>query len=213
MTGSIVFTLGLGFLLGLKHATEADHLVAVSTIVSEQRSMRKSAIVGFLWGIGHTSSLLVAGIAVIVMGIVIPQRVADLLEFGVAIMIIALGCRLVWRTQTAHTHPHHHDALKRIGWKPVMIGVVHGMAGSAALTLLILTEVVHGHSPLLGIGYLLIFGVGSILGMLSMSAMISLPFVYGAGWSHRLDRPLRLTAGVGSAVFGVFYAWLLLLRA
>src|SRR5439155_14230844 len=97
MNESLLATLGLGFVLGLKHATEADHLVAISTIVSERRSIWESASVGALWGVGHTASLLVAGFFVIALGIAIPERVASLLELAVALMIIFLGTRLLYR--------------------------------------------------------------------------------------------------------------------
>src|ERR1051326_7957141 len=113
MNESLFFALGLGFLLGLKHATEADHLVAVTTIVSEQRSVMRSAAVGALWGIGHTISLFVAGVMVILLQVTIPERTAALLEFAVALMIIFLGTRilyLVLRGQShVHVHAHTHD--------------------------------------------------------------------------------------------------------
>src|SRR5437016_5155608 len=96
MQSSIFLTLGLGFALGLKHATEADHLAAVSTIVGERRSLWESARVGALWGLGHTSSLLLAGLFMIVLGVVIPERVANILELGVAIMIVVLGSRVLY---------------------------------------------------------------------------------------------------------------------
>src|SRR5262245_33675529 len=110
MNESILATLGLGFVLGLKHATEADHLAAVSTIVSEKRSIWQSATVGILWGIGHTASLLAAGVLVIALGIVIPERIAALLELSVALMIVFLGARLL----RAHIHPHTHGGLRHI---------------------------------------------------------------------------------------------------
>src|SRR5215468_3494271 len=116
MNESMYATLGLGFALGLKHATEADHLAAVSTIVSERRSLRQSATVGALWGLGHTMSLLIAGVFVIALGVGIPERLADLLELMVAFMIIFLGARLLRMHIHAHTHEgrshihfHFHD--------------------------------------------------------------------------------------------------------
>src|SRR6185436_697945 len=113
MQNSILLTLGLGFVLGLKHATEADHLAAVSTIVSERRSIWESARVGALWGLGHTASLFIAGLLVIVLGVTIPERVANILEFCVALMIITLGSRLLYLTlrnnPVMHVHAHTHD--------------------------------------------------------------------------------------------------------
>src|SRR5262245_43222308 len=113
MSNSLTFALVIGFLLGLKHATEADHLVAVTTIVSEQRSVWRSGLVGALWGVGHTASLLAAGVVVIILGAAIPHPVASILEFVVALMIIFLGSRILYltlrrRTQL-HVHTHKHD--------------------------------------------------------------------------------------------------------
>src|SRR2546423_10390643 len=107
-----LFALGLGFLLGLKHATEADHLVAVTTIVSEQRSVARSALVGAMWGVGHTAALLAAGVVVILLEVTIPERVAAALEFCVALMIVFLGSRVLFlalrRRRRVHVHAHTH---------------------------------------------------------------------------------------------------------
>lgn len=241
MHDSLSIALGLGFLLGLKHATEADHLVAVTTIVSEQRSVWRSMMVGVLWGIGHTAALFAAGLLIIVLHVAIPERIAALLELAVAAMITILGARILYlllrdrRRLHVHTHTHdgrthshlhfhdredehrvsdadrhnapaHHRGLR--GLRPVFIGVVHGLAGSAVLTLLVLTEIVgNGGSRALGLAYLLIFGAGSIGGMLVMSALISLPFVFTANYFARINHPLRLIAGVASVAFGIYYAW------
>jgi ABC-type nickel/cobalt efflux system permease component RcnA len=241
MYDSLSIALGLGFLLGLKHATEADHLVAVTTIVSEQRSVRRSMMVGILWGIGHTAALLGAGLLIIILHVAIPERVAALLELAVAAMITFLGGRILYlllrdqRRLHVHTHKHdgrthshlhfhdrgdehrvadadkhgataHHTGLR--GLRPVFIGVAHGLAGSAALTFLVLTEIMSGGgSRALGFAYLLIFGVGSIGGMLIMSALISLPFIFTASYFARINYPLRLVAGLASVAFGIYYAW------
>lgn len=236
MYGSILSTLGLGFVLGLKHATEADHLAAVSAIVSERRSLRASARVGALWGLGHTTSLFVAGLLVIGLGIVIPERLANILEFCVAIMIIALGSRVLYialrkhRSVHVHTHTHGGHAHSHLHFhahtdahrvtvphegphsglsylRTYAVGVVHGLAGSAALTLLVLTAVMRNGSALLGLAYLLIFGIGSIGGMLIMSCVIGLPFALSFRFSERLPFVLQLSAASASLVFGCFYAW------
>jgi high-affinity nickel-transport protein len=236
MNASIYFALGLGFVLGLKHATEADHLVAVTTIVSEQRSIWRSALVGALWGVGHTVSLMFAGIVVLLLEISIPQSVARLLEMAVALMIIFLGTRilyLVFRGRRhihvhvhahdgyAHTHFHFHDRndshqpaplpdrshhqSSLTGWRPLIVGMVHGVAGSAALTLLVLTEVVRGGSRILGLAYLFVFGLGSIGGMLLMSTMISLPFVLTTRRFERIEIPMRIVIALSSIAFGIYY--------
>jgi ABC-type nickel/cobalt efflux system permease component RcnA len=231
--------LGLGFVLGLKHATEADHLVAVSTIVSEHRSVWRSAAVGGLWGLGHTASLFVAGAVLIALRVRVPEGVATVLELAVALMIVLLGTRilyLVLRGQRevhvhehahggrTHTHLHFHSAADAHaaaegptvshawhrglwGWRPFAVGAMHGLAGSAALTLFVLAEVMRGGSRLLGFTYLLIFGVGSIGGMLLMSTLIGLPFVLTARRFQRVDTPVRLLAGTASVAFGLYYAF------
>ncbi len=230
--------LGIGFALGLKHATEADHLVAVATIVSEQRSVWRSSLVGALWGVGHTAALLAVGQLVLFLRVTIPPRVAALLEFGVALMIVLLGTRVLYfllrdrrrlHTHThrhgarVHTHLHFHDEQDEhqpaaphpprharhglSGLRPLLVGAVHGLAGSAALTLLILTEVVRGGSRALGLSYLLLFGAGSVGGMLLMSTLISLPFALTAARFERINTPVRLVAGLASVAFGLFYAW------
>jgi sulfite exporter TauE/SafE len=231
--------LGLGFLLGLKHATEADHLVAVSTIVSEHRSVWRSAAVGGLWGIGHTASLFVAGAVLIALRVQIPERVATALELAVALMIVLLGTRILYlvlrRRRDVHVHAHTHGGRTHThlhfhsasdahaaaeghavshawhrglwGWRPVAVGAVHGLAGSAALTLFVLAEVMRGGSKLVGFAYLLVFGIGSVGGMLLMSTLIGLPFVLTAQRFRRVDTPVRLLAGAASVLFGLYYAW------
>jgi sulfite exporter TauE/SafE len=224
MHESMLATLGFGLVLGLKHATEADHLAAVSTIVSERRSVWQSAAVGALWGLGHTASLLVAGLFVLGFGLLIPERLANFLELAVAIMIIVLGMRLLRMHIHAHTHEgkwHVHFHFRDdqhaggrhvgfLGWRPVLVGVMHGLAGSAALTLLVLSQVVRNGGAVLGFAYLAIFGVGSIGGMLLMSGIIGLPFWFGAQMFQRVLVPMRLFTAVLTTSFGVFYAYRML---
>jgi ABC-type nickel/cobalt efflux system permease component RcnA len=231
--------LGFGFALGLKHATEADHLVAVSTIVSENRSVWRSAAVGALWGLGHTASLFVAGALLIALRVPVPARVATALELAVALMIVLLGTRVLYLVlrdrRDVHVHAHTHGGRTHThlhfhgrqdahaaadahavshawhrglwGWRPVAVGALHGLAGSAALTLFVLAEVLRGGSKLLGFAYLLVFGVGSVGGMLLMSTLIGLPFVLTARSFRRVDTPVRLLAGATSVLFGLYYAW------
>jgi ABC-type nickel/cobalt efflux system permease component RcnA len=226
--------LGLGLVFGLRHATEADHIVAVSTIVSQQRSLLRSCTVGALWGIGHTVSLIVVGVIVLALRIAVPERVAHWLEFGVALMIIGLGFGALLRVrrsrrQKVHLHLHKHDgvshahlhfheqetlhtgtpkahshAVSRIGFKPLLVGAVHGLAGSAALTLLVLTQV---DSTALGLLYLAVFGFGSICGMLLMSGLIGLPFALSSRRFNGVHDGLQTMAGALSVVFGLWYAY------
>ncbi len=224
--------LAVGLLFGLKHATEVDHVVAVSTIASQQRNVMRSALVGALWGAGHTASLLVVGVIVLVLRIAIPERVSSWLEFGVALMIIALGGVALWKSLRnrgdVHVHEHSHDgmshvhihfhesetrhdrerkhshAITAIGVKPVLIGMMHGLAGSGALTLLVLTQI---SSAWIGLLYLAIFGVGSIAGMLLMSGLIGLPFALTARNLSNVHHRMQVAAAVVSIVFGLWYAY------
>lgn len=231
--------LGLGLIFGLKHATEVDHVVAVSAIVSEHRNVFRSALVGALWGAGHTVSLVVVGVLVLVFRVVIPEHVASWLEFGVALMIITLGVvaivRVLRKRSDVHLHRHTHDgqshvhvhfhehgtehpsvaittspqlahshAISRVGIKPLLVGMMHGLAGSAALTLLVLAQI-----PSIGLGllYLALFGVGSTVGMLLMSGLIGLPFALSSGKLTRLNYGLQSAAGALSVLFGLWYAY------
>jgi ABC-type nickel/cobalt efflux system permease component RcnA len=232
--------LGLGLVFGLKHATEVDHVVAVSAIVSEHRNVLRSALVGGLWGIGHTVSLVVVGLLVLVFRVAIPLPVANWLEFGVALMIIGLGAlaltRVLHRRTDVHLHRHSHDgqshvhihfheqgtehesgassnkmrhsthshAVSRLGFKPLLVGAMHGLAGSAALTLLVLTQI---QSLWLGLVYLTLFGVGSTFGMLLMSGLIGLPFLLSGKRLTRISYSLQTVAGGLSIGFGVWYAY------
>lgn len=233
-TGALA-VLGLGLMFGLKHATEVDHVVAVTTIVSEQRSIWRAAIVGGLWGAGHTASLVVVGVFVLTMRVAIPESVAGWLEFGVALMIIALGVNAFAKAlrgrsdahvhrhrhagvEHAHVHFHEHDAadarvrveavhthaVTRVGLKPVLVGAVHGLAGSAALTLLVLAQI---DSVVLGLVYLAVFGAGSVVGMMLMSGLVGLPFALSGGRLTGLGNGLQTAAGVSSVVFGLWYAY------
>ena len=232
---STVAVLFIGLLFGLKHATEVDHVVAVSTIVSQHRSVWRSSLVGALWGAGHTVSLLIIGIFVLTLRIAIPERVSNWLEFCVALMIIGLGASALWRALrkrgdvhvhahshdgVSHTHVHFHEsqtkhdahrahthAVSQIGIKPIFIGAMHGLAGSGALTLLVLTQI---KSTWQGLLYLAVFGVGSIAGMLLMSGLIGLPFALTSHNLTGLHHRLQAAAAVFSLAFGVWYAYDLL---
>jgi hypothetical protein len=226
MNESILATLGIGFLLGLKHATEADHLAAVSTIVSQRRSLSQSAMVGALWGAGHTASLLVVGFLVIAMGLAIPDRIANLFELAVAVMIVFLGMRILRlhvhshrHGGTSHAHLHFQDDahtddahMPLSSWRAALVGMMHGLAGSAALTLLVLSQVLHQGGTVLAFAYLVVFGFGSIGGMLVMSSLIGLPFSLGFRLSRQTLVPLRVLTGIFSTTFGVFYALRILSR-
>lgn len=231
---SMLAVLSIGLVFGLKHATEVDHVVAVSTIVSQHRNVFHSALVGALWGIGHTVSLLVIGVIVLSLRVAIPERVSGWLELGVAIMIVCLGIsalrRALRKSGEVHVHQHSHDGLShthvhfhenetkhepashsqhshivsRLGWKPILIGMMHGLAGSGALTLLVLTQI---SSPWIGFLYVATFGLGSIVGMLLMSGIIGLPFALASTKLTHLHQGIQTLAAVLSICFGIWYAY------
>ncbi|MBM2840475.1 MAG: high-affinity nickel-transporter [Bacteroidetes bacterium] len=232
--------LGIGFVLGLKHALDADHLLAVSTIISERKGILRSAGVGLLWGLGHTASLLLAGLIVIALRVEIPERVALTMEFLVALMLIGLGLNVLyklvrggkihshahWHGNHLHVHPHAHEHApgdqhvhhhEPFGFmsksmmshlskdkKPVFIGMIHGLAGSAALMLVVLATI---PSTGLALAYVAIFGFGSVGGMVAMSTVIGIPFALTPHRSERLNQVVRGVSGGLSLVFGSYYAW------
>ena len=229
----------LGFFLGMRHATDPDHVIAVTTIVARQRRVGAAALIGVLWGIGHTLTIIAVGGAVIVFGVVIPPRLGLTMELSVALMLILLGLLNVagitrWITGTVtpvHVHPHRHgDDLhahgahgyaaddapltrldRRLGdlglyqaLRPLAVGVVHGLAGSAAVALLVLAAI---PDPLWGIAYLIVFGVGTIAGMMLVTAASALPFAYTVNRFAAVNRHLVLASGVASIAFGLFLVY------
>jgi high-affinity nickel-transport protein len=238
----------LGFFLGMRHATDSDHVVAVTTIVSRQRSIASAAMTGVFWGIGHSITLLVVGGAIILFGFVVPERLGLSLEFCVALMLILLGLlnlKSVVRTVRGlnleadgrvhehshqhgdyiHTHAHGHDPdnhghsedavlsvkldrqfgrskIYRI-LRPIVIGIVHGLAGSAAVALLVLPII---RNPIWAMMYLLIFGIGTIAGMMLITAAIAIPVTYTVRFQF-LHRHLGAAAGVLSLGFGLFLVY------
>jgi high-affinity nickel permease len=217
----ILSLLSLGFLLGLKHALDADHVAAILTIATENRTFWRSSLIGFCWGVGHTVILLVVGTAVLLFKLTIPSAWAKLFEVAVGLMLVGLGLSVafaLWRERVhlhAHWHEHgeqhrhlhshsrsaHHDHLHRfrLEYKSLAVGMVHGLAGSAALLLLVLAAV-----PSLGVGlvYILVFGAGSILGMVFLATAMSIPFAMSAERTARVHQTLRAAAALFSIVLG-----------
>lgn len=215
--------LAIGFALGLQHATEADHLAAVSTIVSEKKSLLTASIVGGFWGLGHTISLFAVGAVVIFLKVQISETVEARLEAIVGGMLILLGLNAIRKLFTAnktHVHKHEHGEREhlhihshvdeteashhRFSPRSILIGMVHGLAGSAALMLLILPTI---PSPLIAMVYILIFGIGSIGGMMAMSLLIGLPFHLTAKRFDFLNKGIRFCAGVFSLGLGAFIVY------
>ena len=215
---STVGILMIGFALGLQHAVEADHLAAVSTIVSEKKSLASASLVGGLWGLGHTLSLFIVGAAVIFLKLQISETVEARLEAIVGVMLIVLGInalRKLFSAETIHVHKHEHGEREhvhihthnegkaqshhRFSFRSILIGMIHGLAGSAALMLLIVPTI---GSPWLALSYILVFGIGSIGGMMAMSFLIGLPMHFTLNRFSILSKGLRLVAGCFSLILG-----------
>jgi hypothetical protein len=216
-----------GLSIGIKHAFDADHLAAVSTIVCKRKNLLGSLLIGGVWGIGHTVSLMLAGVGVIILGISI-NRYEKILEFGVALMLIGLGANVLYKLvrggrlhyhvhshgSYTHIHPHIHENKPepdsnshhglRLSIRPLIIGMVHGLAGSAALMLYILTTI---KSTALAFGYLIVFGIGSIGGMMLMSIVLSLPARFTTEHFKRTHLAVQAAAGLFSLGVGLSLAY------
>ena len=258
---TLLSIIALGFFLGMRHATDPDHVIAVTTIVSRQRSIRHAALIGVLWGMGHTITIFLVGSAIILFGVVIPPRLGLTMELSVGLMLVLLGVLNLtgftrWITETLtppaqepngqsdaqspahlhahmhargnyiHAHPHRHqpeshghaEGATPVSWmdrmfgqlglyqavRPLAVGLVHGLAGSAAVALLVLTTI---RDPRWAIAYLLVFGVGTIAGMMLITAAIALPFKYSQIRFARLNHALAVGSGLLSIAFGIFIVY------
>jgi high-affinity nickel-transport protein len=233
----------LGLFLGMRHSTDPDHVVAVSTIVSRQGSIRSSATIGLLWGLGHTLTIFLVGSAIIIFGVAIPPRLGLSMEFCVALMLILLGVLnlsgvIGWLSSRLTPAKHGATAAQPAGTvdpaaaaktipsfcgrieiltertigklglyqtiRPLVVGLVHGLAGSAAVALLVLSTI---KSPLWSTAYLLVFGLGTMVGMMLMTAAISVPLVYTGKRFFKLNRHLAAISGFASMAFGIFLVY------
>jgi hypothetical protein len=238
----------LGFLLGMRHATDPDHVVAMTTIVSRERTTFHAMVVGAFWGLGHTITIFVVGSAIILFKLTITPRMGLTMELSVGFMLILLGVLTLtglsrrgieWITARQASHGKHshfvaghwmihaHDdegeaSLVKLEpvqgetpkwWKklehfhilrPLIVGIVHGLVGSAAVALLVLAAITR---PPWAVAYLLVFGLGTIAGMMLITAMISLPFTYTLKHSARLNQALGVASGVLSLSFGLFLCY------
>ncbi len=233
LTGGHIYSfaaiVALGLVLGMRHSTDPDHVVAVSTIVSRERSVRQGAIIGMMWGFGHTLTIFIVGAAIILFKLTIPPRLGLSMEMAVAAMLIFLGIlnltgvlqrvtsRLTakaWtqssvpnlrESQTAPSNNRFHRLVTRFGYyqllRPLAIGLVHGLAGSAAVALLVLSMI---HSPAWAIAYLIVFGLGTVAGMMLMTTVMAIPI---ALTGRNSSRYLTMASGLVSVCFGLFLVY------
>ncbi len=244
----------LGFFLGMRHATDPDHVVAVSTFVTRHKSVSRSLWIGFFWGMGHTVTVVMVGSSLVLLGIELPVRLGLSLEFSVGLMLVVLGWLnlrgfLDWlKTVTTanaevegstlshshahahgdyiHTHEHRHEPERHphasdktpVSWmdrnlggmapyqwaRPLFVGVVHGMAGSSTVALLVLAAI---RQARWAIAYLLVFGAGTILGMLLVTLAIAYPLVLGQGRFSKWSNVFRFASGAVSLAFGLFIVY------
>jgi hypothetical protein len=211
----------LGLLVGLRHAFEPDHLTAVSTLVAEARDGKRGVLVGAIWGLGHTVSLLVVGIVLLVAGATLPDHVAAMFECGVSVMLILLGIRSIARALrsggsgpvTPHRHgpvhhahpegaPHIHVGSRIVAWRPLIVGLVHGLAGSGALTALVFAEL---PTTALRIAYITLFGFGSVAGM-AIASGIAGASLHAVAHRPSTQRRLAVVTGAVSIVVGVLWS-------
>jgi hypothetical protein len=224
--------LALGFLLGMRHATDADHLAAVATLATRSRSVGHTVVQGIAWGTGHTLTLTLFGGAVLVLGAVVPAQAAQALELAVGVMLVLLGADALYRLRrervhfhahchadgVAHFHAHSHrgegaphDPARHEHRHPrgfparaLLVGMVHGMAGSAALILLSLETL---RSPAWGFAYIAIFGLGSILGMAALSAAIAVPLRLTSRHLKRTYDGLSAAVGLATVLLGCYIVY------
>ena len=238
--------MAVGFFLGMRHATDPDHVIAVSTIVTRNRNLGRAALIGAFWGLGHTITIFAVGTGIILFNLVIPARVGLSMEVSVGIMLIILGVMNVMAflraVRTApdganedvhdesmvhshrhshggivHSHLHTHEPAQSLALldrslarfdayqhlRPLAVGIVHGLAGSAAVALLVLATI---RDARWAVAYLLVFGVGTIAGMMviTMSLATTLKF---AGRRQSMARKLAMASGLLSLGFGFFVVY------
>lgn len=218
----IITSSGFGSLLGMRHALEPDHLAAVSTLVSRERSSVKAAFLGVCWGLGHTLALLMVGVALVMLRAEMPASVSDAFEFTVAVMLVGLGLRAILQAgaqgangpthvhrhgRVVHTHAgmagHVHIGTWTLARRPLAVGAIHGLAGSGALTALVLTTLPTTAARL---SYMALFGLGSTLSMAALSGLLGWPLAR-LGTHHAVVRGVTLLVGCLSIALGVFWGY------
>jgi hypothetical protein len=218
----LVASSGLGSLLGMRHAIEPDHLAAISTLVTAERSPYRAAWLGFCWGLGHTASLVLAGLSVVLLRAEMPPFLSWSFELMVAIMLVVLGVRAIASASrqgregpiVAHRHGgivhRHHTATDHVHFgrwtlarRPLLVGAVHGLAGSGALVALVPATLPTASAR---VAYMVLFGLGSAVGMATMSGLLGWPL---ARWGSRqsLGRAITLLVGCGTTALGLVWGY------
>lgn len=218
--------LGLGFVLGMQHALEADHIAAVSSIAARRSKVGDIVKHGLTWGLGHTITLFLFAGAALVLGQAIPEHIERPLETAVGIMLVGLGVHVLWRlwrdrvhfhqhshndgTQHLHVHSHAGEAVAHtqsahehghgFRWRSLLVGLMHGMAGSAALLVLTVSQ---AKDPVQGLFYVLLFGVGSMIGMGALSTAIAVPIAASAKFLTWANRGLQVAVGIITIAIGL----------
>lgn len=222
--------LTLGLMIGMRHALEADHVAAVASLATRSRSVKETTRLGIAWGMGHTITLFVIGSAVLLMGTLVPPTLAQGLELAVGVMLLLLGLDVLRRLirDGIHVHVHQHNGQRHVHahdhqapvihdmdahrhahrapvpWRALCVGLIHGMAGSAALVVLTLSTI---QSAWQGVLYIVLFGVGSIVGMAALSAVIALPLRFTARRVAWFYKGLSGTIGVLTVLLGASVIW------
>ncbi len=199
---SLGMVLLLGLFLGMRHAFDPDHVVAVSTILSRSRSLRQAARVGVAWGLGHSLTILAAGVVMIAGGLVVPERMTLALEAFVGVMLLVLGVGNLLALRSGLESPHDDSRASGL-LRPIAVGVVHGLAGSAAVTLLILATI---RQPLWAVAYLVIFGAGTVAGMVAVTCGLARALDEGTRRVGGFRRRFVMVSGAASIVLGVVLA-------
>jgi high-affinity nickel-transport protein len=223
----LITSSGLASLLGMRHALEPDHIAAVSTLVSREQSGFRAAWLGVCWGVGHTLALLVVGLGLVLLRSEMPVRLADAFEMAVAVMLIGLGVRSVLQAARlgakgpmsvhrhrwiVHQHPgvpaHVHIGNWTFARRPLLIGAIHGLAGSGALAALVLTTL---PSTAARLAYMMVFGLGSTAGMAALSGLLGWPLArFGA--HENVTRGISFVVGCMSVVLGIAWGYPLVAR-
>jgi len=206
---SFLAILVLGFFLGMRHATDPDHVIAITTIVTRQRGVGKAGLIGVLWGLGHTLTIFVVGAAIILLRVEIPPRAGLTMELAVGLMLILLGVlNLSGVLRWFHERFGGQSRPESLGayhtWRPLVIGIVHGLAGSAAVALLVMATITN---PWWATGYLLVFGGGTIAGMMLITGAIAMSLNYASSKFESWNRGMGIASGVLSMAFGLFLSY------